>query len=181
MPASTTEKAFRYPRVIGAFFCLLTLILLTGCPYESREPLSVPADAKIDGRLLGRWKYEDKESKEVGFLAISRFSDTELLIVVEENGKKVPDMMRGFVTAVEGRNFLNLQEIKGSYGDRKWIFVSYEAGDCSLTFRAVNDSLAPAGGDRGSLTSRQVFELIRKNLPNKNIYDEPTSLTCIGR
>ncbi len=178
MPSCTTKNAFRYPQMVGAFFCLLTFLLLTGCPYESREPLGTPAGAKIDGKLMGRWKYEDKESKEVGFLTISRFNDAELLIVIEEYGKQVPDMMRGFVTTVEGRNFLNLQEIKVAYGERKWIFISYEAGDCSLTYRVVNESLAPAGK---ALTSSQVSELIGKNLTNKNIYDEPATLTCVGR
>jgi hypothetical protein len=168
----------RYLQSIRAFFCLLTLLLLAGCPYESSEPLSAPADAKIDGKLLGRWKYEDRESKEAGFLTISRFNDRELLIVVEENGNKVPDMMRGFVTAVEGGNFLNLQEIRGAFGERKWIFVNYEAGECSLTYKVVNDSLAPS--DK-VLTSRQVLDLISRNLTNKNIYDGPTTLTCVSR
>jgi hypothetical protein len=180
MPASVTTNGFRCPQVIRALFCLLTLLLLAGCPYESREPLSAPAGAKIDGKLMGRWKYEDKERKEVGFLTISRFNDTEVLIVIEDDGKKGPDMMRGFVTDVDGVTFLNLQDMQGAYEDRKWIFVSYTTGDCSLTFRVVNDTLAPSGGDR-RLTSEQMFELMKKNLGNKNIYDEATSLTCVGR
>jgi hypothetical protein len=180
MLASGKGIGFRCPQAFVAFFCLLTLLLLTGCPYESREPLSSPADAKMDGKLLGRWKYEDKESKEVGFLTVLRFNDTEVLIVTEEGGKKVPDMMRGFVTTVEGRNFLNIQEMKGAYGDRKWIFVSYTIGACDLTYQVVNESLVPAAGEEG-LTSQKVIELLRKNIGNKDIYDEATSLTCAGK
>jgi len=180
MPASMTTNGFGRPQAIQALFCLLTLLLLAGCPYESREPLSAPAGAAIDGKLLGRWKLKDKASKEVGVLTISRFNDTEVLIVIEEEGKKAPDTMRGFATDVDGRKFLNLQEMRGAYEDRKWMFVSYTTGDCNLTFRVVNDSLVPSGGDQG-LTSRQMFEAIRKNLGNKNIYDEATSLTCAGR
>lgn len=171
---------FRIRQLIAALFCLLTILLLAGCPYESGEPLGPAADAKIDGRLLGRWKYEDRDSKETGFITISRFNDTELLIAVEGDAGKSPDMMRGFVTTVDGRDFLNLQEIKGAYGDRKWTFARYAIGDCSLTFTVVNDSLAPEGGGKG-LTSRQVLELLRKNLGNRNIYDGETSLTCVGK
>jgi len=179
MRAITGRDGFRYRQAITALFYLLPLLLLTGCPYDSRTPLSPAADAKIDWGLLGRWKYEDKESKETGFLTISRFNDTEMLISVEGDAGKGPDMMRGFVTVVDGENFLNLQEIKGAYGDRRWMFVRYTTGDCSLTFRVVNDSLVPAG-DKG-LTSRHLFELVRKNLGNKKIYDEPTTLTCVRK
>ena len=165
-------------QLITALFCLLTLLLLAGCPYLSREPLGTAADAKIDSRLLGRWKYEDKDSRETGFITISRFNDTELLIAVEGDTGKSPDMMRGFVTTVYGVNFLNLQEIKGAYGDREWNFARYTAGDCSLTFSLVNESLAPKGSDKG-LTSRQLLDLLRNNLADKKIYDGETSLTCV--
>jgi hypothetical protein len=180
MPSSVKTSGFRWSQVVRVLLCFLTLLLLAGCPYESLEPLSAPAGAEFDGKLLGKWKFEDKESKDIGFLTISRFNDTELLIVIEEEGKKGPDTMRGFVTEVDGRKFLNVQEMKGKYQDRKWMFVSYETGECSLTFRIVNDSLTPSGGEK-ALSSREVFELIKKNLGNKKIYDEPTSLTCVGR
>jgi hypothetical protein len=180
MRASTGRNGFRYRRVMTALFCLLPLLLLAGCPYKSRAPLGPAADAKIDGGLLGRWKYEDKERKETGFLTISRFNDREMLISVDGDAGKAPDMMRGFVTAVDGENFLNLQEIEGAYGDRRWMFVRYTTGDCSLTFRVVNDLLAPAGGDKG-LTPGPPLELVRKNLGNKKIYDEPTTLTCVRK
>jgi hypothetical protein len=180
MPSSVKTNGFRWFRLIRVLFCLVTLLLLAGCPYESREPLSAPAGAEIDGKLLGRWKFEDKVSKDVGFLTISQFNDGELLIVMEEEGKKSPDTMRGFVTDVDGRKFLNIQEIKGKYQERKWMFVSYATGNCSLTYRVVNDSLVPSGGEK-ELGSRQVYDLIKKHLGNEKIYDEPTTLTCVKK
>jgi hypothetical protein len=180
MPSSVTTRGFCSPQFIRAVFCLLTLLLLAGCPYESTEPMSAPAGAEIDGKLLGRWQYEDKATKEVGFLTISQFNENEVLIVMEEEGKKSPDTMRAFVTDIDGRKFLNVQEVKGKYQDRKWMFVSYKTGDCSLTFRVVNDSLAPAGREK-ELGSRQVYELIKKNLGNEKIFDEPTTLTCVRK
>ena len=86
-----------------------------------------------------------KKTGETGLVTISRFNDTELLVVLEEEGKKERQMLRGFVTNIAGRKFLNLQEIQGGYETRQWIFASYTTGDCSLTYRVVNDSLAPAG------------------------------------
>jgi len=174
MPAN----GLKWSRAIRTIFCLTTLLLLAGCPYVSREPLSSPAGAAIDHKLLGQWKFRDKASGETGFLKISRFNDTEMLIVIEEEGKKTPDTMRGFVTDVDGRKFMNLQEMRGPYEDRKWMFVGYKTGECSLTFRVVNDSLAPAGTEKGP-TSKQLFEALSKNLGNKNIYDGETALTCV--
>ncbi|MDA8432968.1 MAG: hypothetical protein M0Z60_08400 [Nitrospiraceae bacterium] len=174
------RKIHTYRQAISLLFCLVALLLLAGCPYESSVPLGPATDAKIDGSLLGRWKYEDKKSKATGFLTMSRFNNSELLIVVEEEGKKVPDMMRAFATNVGGENFLNVQEIKGPYGDRAWMFVKYRTGDCSLTYGVVNDSLVPGGGDKSKrLTSGRLSDLIKKNLGNKKVFDEETTLTCV--
>ena len=158
---------------------LSALVFLAGCPYESPKPLSMPAGAIIDEKLLGSWKYAEKGKREAGLVTISRFNDSELLIVLEEEGKMEREMMRGYVTNIDGEKFLNLQNIEGGYDARKWIFVSYTTGDCSLTYRVVNDSIAPAVVDPG-LSSDQLRKLIKKNLRNKQIYDEETTLTCTG-
>lgn len=178
----TSRKRFgpRLSQVITAIFFLLALPLLSGCPYESGVPLGPASDAKIDGSLPGRWKLEDKKTGETGFLTISRFNDRELLIAVEGDPGKGPDIMRGFVTTVDGRKFLNLQEMKGAYGDRKWMFARYVTGPCSLTFSIVNDSLAPEGSEK-SPTMNQMLELLRKRIGDGKIYDEETTLACVKK
>ena len=179
MRAVKTMNGLMKHRVVAALFCVLMIFLLTGCPYESLTPLSDPAEAKIDKKLLGRWKFEDKEKKESGLVTISRFNKNELLIVLEEEGKKEQGMMRGFVTDIDGAKFLNLQDMQEGYAARKWIFVRYATGDCSLTYRLVNDSVAPGGADR-ELPSGQLYALIKRNIDSTHIYDEGTTLTCVG-
>ena len=179
MRAAEAMNDLMKSRVMPVLFCVLLLFLLAGCPYESRSPLGKPAEAKIDEKLLGRWKFEDKEKKESGLVTISRFNESELLIVLEEEGKKEQGMMRGFVTDIDGTKFLNLQDMQGGYKARKWIFVRYETGDCSLTYRLVNDSIAPDSGDR-ELSPGQLYGLIKKNIDDTLIYDEGTTLTCVG-
>lgn len=180
MRVAKTMNSLRRQQIMPVLFSLLLLLLLTGCPYESRNPLGMPAGAKIDEKLLGKWKYEDKENGEAGLVTISRFNDSELLLVLEEEGKKERQMLRGFVTNIAGRKFLNLQEIQGGYETRQWIFASYTTGDCSLTYRVVNDSLVPAG-KAPELSSGQLYELIKNNIRNSHIYDKETPLACIRK
>jgi hypothetical protein len=177
--AKSADRPVRY-RITAVMFCLLLLFLATGCPYESCNPLGKPSDAKIDEKLLGGWKFEDKEKKESGLVTISRFNDSELLIIIKDEGKGEQGIMRGFVTEIDGEKFLNLQDIKGGYTDRKWIFVRYATGECSLTYRVVNDTIVTGGSDR-EMSSGQVFELIKRNVGKKSIYDEGATLTCAGK
>jgi hypothetical protein len=175
------RTGYRRRRQIVTAGCCLLLVLLAGCPYQSPNPLGSPAGAKIDEKLLGKWALGDEADKEAGTVTISRFNDSELLIVLEEKGKpQERQMMRAFVTQIDGAKFLNLQEMKGSYETRKWIFVKYAAGDCSLTYRPVNDSVVPKGKD-GLLSSEQLSALLRKNQGDGHIYDEETTLTCLRK
>lgn len=155
----------------------ISLVLLTGCPYESPVPLSTPAKAKIDRELIGKWRAEDKESKESGILTISRFNDGELLIVIDE-GRDETETLRGFVTFVGNEKFLNVQEMRVPYEDRKWMFANYSIKDCTLTYRLVNDSLLKDKA-KGGLSQKELYAFIKKNVANKDIYDEPTTLTCV--
>ncbi len=160
-----------------SILALISLMLLTGCPYESPVPLSKPDRAKIDNELIGKWKMEDKESKESGILTISRFNDTELLIFVSEEGKET-DAMRAFVTSIGDQKFLNVQEVKGPFKDRKWMFVNYSIEDCKLTYRLVEDSLLKDKA-KGGVSQKKLYDFIMKNLANKELFDEPTTLTCV--
>lgn len=45
---------------------------------------------------------------------ISRFSDTELLIVLNDEEKKYSYMYRAFMTTIDKETFLNIQEMQGS-------------------------------------------------------------------
>ena len=155
----------------------VSLVLLTGCPYESAVPLSRPGLAKIDKELIGKWRAEDKESKESEILTISRFNDRELLIVIED-GKGEVATLRGFVTFIGDEKFLNVQEMREPYKDRKWMFANYSIQDCSFTYRLVDDSLLKDKA-KGGLSQKKLYAFIKKNIANKEIYGEPTTLTCV--
>ena len=158
---------------------VVSLLLLTGCPYESTVPLSSPGLARIDSDLIGKWMMEDKESKESAALTISRFNEKELLIIISEEGREA-ETLRAFVTLIGNQKFLNLQEMRGAYEDRKWMFVNYSIKDCALTYRLVNDSLLKDRAKAG-LSQKELYGFIKKNLTNKTVYDEPTTLACVKK
>ena len=139
--------------------------------------MSKPGLAKIDNELIGKWRMEDKESKESGILTISRFNDSELLIVFADD-KNEFGTMRLFVTFVGKEKFLNVQEMQVPYKDRKWMFANYSIKDCTLTYRLVNDSLLKDKA-KGGLSQKELYAFIKKNAANKDIYDEPETLTCV--
>jgi hypothetical protein len=113
-------------------------------------------------------------------VTISRFIESELLIIIKDEGKEEQEIMRGFVTDIGGEKFLNLQDLKGGYTARKWIFARYATGNCSLTYRLVNDSVVTGGTDP-EMSSGQLYELLKKTLESKHIYDDSTTLTCVGK
>ncbi len=163
----------------GAILISISLLLLTGCPYESSIPLGDPGQAKIDHELIGKWRYEDKESKESGTVTISQFNERELLIVIYE-GRNEGEALRGFVTFVGDEKILNVQEIRGAYDDRRWMFANYSVKNCTLSYRLVDDSLLKEKAKDG-LSQKELNDFVKKNLANKDIYDKETTLSCIKR
>jgi hypothetical protein len=115
--------------------------LLYGCPYDSEVPFGRSDVAHIDKALVGNWLYRNNDQKESGIVTISPFSESELLIVVREEGKSTHDFYRAFVSVVDGEKFLNIQEIKPTNDKRSWMFVNYSVANSELTIRIVEDKL----------------------------------------
>jgi len=163
----------------GRVLIPLSFLLLTGCPYQSSVPLSAPDLAKINSELIGKWSAEDKEGKEVGTVTISQFNERELLIIID-GGKDEAEAMRGFVTSVGSEKFLNVQEVTGAYEGREWMFVNYTVKDCSLIYRVVSDSLLK-DKTRGVSSQKKLYDFIKKNVENKELYDEEVKLSRVKK
>jgi hypothetical protein len=90
---------------------MIFLIAMTGCPYNSKVPLSDPQKSVIDTTLLGRWvnmRTNNKGSKDT--LAILKFNDHEYYIESLENkdGKLFIERARGFTTIIGNSKILNI-------------------------------------------------------------------------
>jgi hypothetical protein len=159
---------------------LLIPFLLTGCPYEPGIPLSSPGESEIDSELIGKWKYEDKEGHTLGTATISPFNDTELLIVLHDEERNERDMYRAFVTTIDKEKFLNIQEIKGTYEKRAWMFINYSTANCILSYKIVDDEVIKKNRKNLS-SSKELYAFIKENLENNNLYGNggKTDLKCI--
>jgi hypothetical protein len=140
--------------------------LIYGCPYDSEVPLSRSEVARIDKGLVGNWRHRNNDQKESGIVTISPFNESELLIVVREEGKIAYDCYRAFISIVDGEKFLNIQEIKPTNDKRSWVFVNYSVSNGELTIRIVEDKLF-----KEKITSSLALnDFIRANIKNRDLY-----------
>lgn len=148
------------------FIVLIIIFLLYGCPYDSIVPLCDPAKGKVDQDLTGKWIKEEKNER--GALIIDQFNGQELILLVVEDGGKKVERMRAFTTVIDGEKFLNVQAIKDNYDKRTWMFVNYTVSGDVMSFNIVEDSIFKSK----LKNSDELFAFIKKNLKNKDMYDE---------
>jgi hypothetical protein len=77
-------------------------MLLFGCPYQSKIPLSAPGE-KIDRSLLGRWESEDEVYNSY---TISPINQYEYRIVQRTTDGNIRNYT-GFISSIRGATFLN--------------------------------------------------------------------------
>jgi hypothetical protein len=147
-------------------FLAVVVSLLYSCPYDSEVPLGRSEVAHIDKGLVGNWLYRNNDQKESGIVTISPFNESELLIVVGEEGKSKHDFYRAFISVVDGEKFLNIQEIRPSNEKRSWMFVNYSVANSDLTIRIVEDKLFK---DKIA-SSPALNDFIRANIKNRDLY-----------
>lgn len=87
--------------------------ILAGCPVSSKFPLGKSHEYKIDKRLLGNWtcSSEDVEVNKISFMQKDEYTYT---VKVDERGGMYAsdtDDFNGWITKLEGKEFLVLQEI----------------------------------------------------------------------
>ncbi len=153
-------------RPVIPIMMLVVLLALSACPYTSKVPLSSPDEAKIDPELIGTWVFTDEQDKidhEIPFFA---FNEHEYLIVIHD-GKETA-YFRAFTTDIEGRKFLNYQELNSSGVPGDYGFLFYKVENDVLYLRTLEDDLI----DRQFDSSEALCEQVRKNIDNEKLYDD---------
>ena len=152
-------------------FCALLLLFLCGCPYESKIPLSISSQAKIDKELIGDWKIESTNGEKIsGGITFYPFNDHEFVVGVWEilKGKDYIDLFKVFVTTIDDTKFLNVQELNRSPTERGWLFFKYSISGGNLTLRGVYDTLFK----QKITTSKTLRKFFKDNLGNKELYNK---------
>jgi hypothetical protein len=144
---------------------LLAVLLLSGCPYSSDEPLSDPLSAIFDPSLLGAWQTRDEESDEWQRLTIYRFNERELVAWARDDASGEVSLSRLFLTEIGGQRFLNILELGSD--DAPWHFALciMEGNRCVLRF--LDDGLFDSR-TFGSAEERRQF--IRAHLADPLLY-----------
>lgn len=154
---------------------LIVVATLCGCPFSSDKPLSDPAAAIPDSRLVGTWKAQDPETGETSSLTILVFNAHEMVGFTHEKDPDKVDTFRLFPTSIGTERFLNIQELGGK--DEGWYYARYEISQESLRLKIVDDGLF---GDRRFATSRQLADFVRQHLADPLLYtpagDTPTEM-----
>jgi len=145
---------------------IAAMLVLSGCPLVSNQPLSDPGAAVIDRELLGSWEALDPDSGASRTYSFLPLDGHEILArPVGEGADPSADSFRFFSTQIDGVGFLNVHELgKGASG---WYILRYEVDGDELVMALVEDSLF---GDRDFGSPAELAELVRANLSNPLLY-----------
>jgi len=118
------------------FLSFLSLLLICGCPLNSKVPLSNPDPDEFDESLLGLWEYVQKEKDDEAMLVtVSQFNKSEYLIVARQikkaYDKNEPEELhiRMFLTSIGEARFWNFQDLEKDLRKREYSFAQYSIED----------------------------------------------------
>lgn len=141
------------------FFVLAFLSWLSGCAPMSVNPLSDPAAAEIDQRLIGVWYPQDPEDGH-GYVHFVKSQDKGWLDVViidyKKSGGVGIETFQMFTTKLGQHYFMNMIEMPSKEKekkneDEKYNLIFYKFLDGSLLFRFMSDKLVAQSIERGEL------------------------------
>jgi hypothetical protein len=150
-------------RGLIAFAVLCGVILIASCgPPRSDNPLSDPAKAKIDPKLVGRWS--GVKDKEPVFFQVSEKANglfDAVMVAQDEKKGAVVLTFEGFSTELGGKRYLNLKPkvAKDDYGENwdvkpHYLFVLYSVANGALSLSLMDEDLMKAAVAGGKLKGR---------------------------
>lgn len=118
-------------------------LVLCGCPYESKVPLGPVEESVMDKELPGIWECRSDKDDPPWSLSIFRFDSRQYYMFISSPHEK-PAHFRAYGTLIEGKPFLNVQELETrekTPGERFWL-LSYERDrNNQLAMKIVRDEL----------------------------------------
>ncbi len=164
---------------MGVALLFLSLLVLSGCPLKSRQPLGDARGAPMDEKLLGEWAAAGPGKAEEGILRIFRFNETEYYLESFDGKDRKTDRYRGYLATVDNVRFLNVQEIadKPSGGDFHFARISMP-DDNALTLRIVEGDLP---GGESATSGSGLLSYIRTHIENPKLYGDAIPLRRIPR
>lgn len=168
-------NATPFRRLAGPAVFLFALAWM-GCE-GSPVPLSDPPSVPVDPTYLGTWEMASPEEEAGDIAVVHRFNDFEYLVEYREvsladDGTAVFDevqLLRMFVTHVDGRPFLNVKGVAAD--DEDWFFFELETVDAAQArLRVVSDDLYEDLGD--TATTESVLAALREMIRSPEGYGD---------
>ncbi|MFI5172930.1 MAG: hypothetical protein ACHQFW_11095 [Chitinophagales bacterium] len=129
------------------------MFLISGCPIGITYPPGEPGTEKYEKALIGTWTQPDKE-KEVQKIQIARIDDYSFKLTVLEKGEMYSeegDSFTGWMTTVDGKKFIYLQEEGNKIGN----YYTYCIDFVDKNLKSLDISLKEGGVD--AVTSTEAF------------------------
>jgi hypothetical protein len=146
------------------------LLFLTGCPYNSKIPLSIPKQP-VDKALLGEWK-NAKEPNDSSVLKIYEFNANEyaLVIIDKTNNDSSVELLRAFLTPVGDKLLLNVESFKtrGEFN-----FCSYTLEGSTLKIKVVSDIVMKEKYE----SSKTMAKAFAKKMNDKDFFESELVFT----
>jgi hypothetical protein len=119
------------------------LLLLTGCPYESKVPLTTSRPGSLDPRLFGTWVGTAGAEADSNGILVVPFNDAEYFIELAEKNGTV-SRYRALGLEIGGQPFLQINEISKEIPARSFILARYTlASGGHLNVRLVGEKIVP--------------------------------------
>ena len=111
--------------IVGVF---AASCFLSGCPYESRVPLTPSAEGALDPVLVGDWRCVSSDSEKVALLTVTPFDERQYYVGAAYEGSP-PVPFRAYVSSVKGHRILNVRALApaGPVWTERWFFVRYSS------------------------------------------------------
>jgi hypothetical protein len=141
------------------------LLLLSGCPYESKVPLSNPDRFPVNSKLIGLWS----GSGDSLTVLVMPFNATEYYIELHEVGDDEIGRIRAFAFEIAGQRFLHYNELTLDGAPARFSFVRFTlSGDTLLSLRIIEDAIVP---ESLQTDSKGLIKFIESHLDDPKLYD----------
>ena len=156
-------------KIITAFaISICALVMLTGCPYETKVALGKSDACTIDSALLGEWMGADTcttgEHPDSIYMNIFAFNGTEYYIRFGEKANGVikdKDNLRAFETKIGKVRFMNVIGL----GEKSWLICRFAVADDRLKVSYLTDKLIK----QKFSTSEELNQFVTKYISDKNL------------
>jgi hypothetical protein len=144
---------------------VVLLLLFSGCPYESKTPLSKPDRYSVDSKLVGLW-FGSSDSVQV---LIAPFNANEYYIELSEEGDDEVARIRAFVFEIAGKQFFHFNEISLDGTPKPFSLARFALSeDNQLSIRIVEDKIIP---ESLQTKPKELIEFIGSHMNDPKLYD----------